>query len=154
MIKEKKKKKICEMNVEDIFINLTVLSKIAPGDKLLIDETGKHLNIDTSIFPPLTRWWRGINRMEALNFITNILNMSFEIQQSYVHEKNDQNLFRLTTDLKNALNGLTNLKLTYPDDKLVQSEIDVMMENIRSRLYGYRNGNSIDTKKWLLFLIV
>ena len=49
-------------------------------------------------------------------------------------EKNAQQLFRLTNDLKNSLNGLNNLKQTYSYDKLIQSEIDVMIDNIRSRL--------------------
>lgn len=126
------------MNAEDIFINLTVISKIAPGDKLIIDN-GKHLNIDTSFFPFFTRWWRGANRTEVLQFMTNILNCSFELQQSYIYNHNEQALFRLTADLKNALTGLNHLKLTYPDDKLVQSEIDVLMENVRTRLYLQNN---------------
>lgn len=121
------------MSPEDIFINLTVLSKIAPGDKLII-ENEHLLNIDISLIPSLSRWLRGISRLEVMQFISTVLKHAFELHDT---EQNEQQLFRLTADLKNALTGLNNLKLTYQSDKLVQSEIDVMMENIRTRLYKH-----------------
>jgi hypothetical protein len=43
-------------------------------------------------------------------------------------------LFRLTNDLKNSISGLTKLKQTYCDDKLVQAEIDVIIEDIRAKI--------------------
>lgn len=49
-------------------------------------------------------------------------------------EKSAVTVFRLTADLKNSLNGLNNLKQTYSTDKLIQSELDVMIDNIRNKL--------------------
>ena len=43
-------------------------------------------------------------------------------------------LFRLTNDLRNSISGLTKLKNTYATDKLVQAEIDVVIEDIRSKI--------------------
>ena len=57
-------------------------------------------------------------------------------------EKSAVTVFRLTADLKNSLNGLNNLKQTYCYDKLIQAEIDVMIDNIRSKLdYNSKNLN-------------
>jgi hypothetical protein len=49
-------------------------------------------------------------------------------------EKAAVTVFRLTADLKNSLNGLNNLKQTYSTDKLIQSELDVMIDNVRTKL--------------------
>lgn len=122
------------MTPEEIFINLTVIANISSGDKLIIDD--KFLNIDTSMFPSVTRWLKGVNRNNILEFITNVLKEAFEANTKWVAEKNGQMLIRLMSDLKNALKGLNNLKQTYPNDKLVHSEIDVMMENIQTKLHN------------------
>lgn len=120
---------------EQVFINLTVISKITSGDKLLI-ENNNLLNIDNSYLQFMTRWWKGANRLEIVQFIGQVLQHAFELNKQFVADHNEQMLFRLTADLKNALTGLNNLKQTYFLDKLIQSEIDVMMENIRSILYS------------------
>ena len=122
------------MTPEEIFINLTVIANISSGDKLIIDD--KFLNIDTSMLPSVTRWLKGINRNNILEFITNVLRSAFEANDKWVEEKNGQMLIRLMSDLKNALKGLNHLKQTYPNDKLVHSEIDVMMENIQTKLHN------------------
>jgi hypothetical protein len=126
-----------ELSREDIFVNLTLIAKIEAGNKLIRNKSDKFLNIDTSYFPSLTRWINGNNRTNIMAFINLVLHKAFELNDMIVKEKNDsdaQLLFRLTSDLKNSLNGLNNLKQTYSSDKLVQSEIDVMIDNIRSKL--------------------
>jgi hypothetical protein len=131
------------LSKEDIFVNLTLLSKIEVGDKLVRSRSDKHLNIDTSYLQFITRWFKGNSRNTSLQFINLVLTKAFEINDKLLHEKTDiaaQSLFRLTSDLKNALNGLNNLKQTYSFDKLIQSEIDVMIDNVRSKLdYNSQN---------------
>jgi hypothetical protein len=124
------------LTLEDVFINLTLLSKIDVGDKL-VNTGSKHMNIDTSYFQFITRWFKGSSRTNSIKFINQILVKAFEYNDSLMEEKTEDSaitLFRLTADLKNALNGLNNLKQTYSADKLIQSELDVMIDNIRSRL--------------------
>lgn len=124
---------------EEIFINLTVIANISSGDKLVINCEEKYLNIDTSYFQSITRWLKGVSRVEILNFISKVLEKAFESNDRWILEKNTQMLIRLMTNLKNALKGLNNLKQTYPNDKLVHSEIDVMMENINIKLHQNSN---------------
>lgn len=121
---------------EEIFVNLTVIANISSGDKLVINCEEKYLNIDTSYFQSITRWLKGVSRVEILNFINKVLENAFDANDKWIQQKNSQMLIRLMTNLKNALKGLNNLKQTYPNDKLVHSEIDVMMENINIKLHN------------------
>jgi len=124
-----------DLNLEDVFINLRLISKINQGEKLL--QTDKHINIDTSYFQVVTRWFRGASRNETISFIQKVLAKSFEFSDKLIEDEIDessQKLLRLNTDLKNSLEGLANLKVTYMYDKLIQSEIDVLIDNVRSRL--------------------
>lgn len=124
-----------DLNLEDVFINLRLISKINQGEKLL--QTDKHINIDTSYFQIVTRWFRGASRNETISFIQKVLAKSFEFSDKLIEDEIDessQKLLRLNTDLKNCLEGLANLKVTYMYDKLIQSEIDVLIDNVRSRL--------------------
>jgi hypothetical protein len=123
------------ITLEDIFINLSLISKIVIGNKLT--NTDKHINIDTSLVKSISRWFNGSCRTSNLLFINSILQKSFEIGNNLLKENSTesaQTLLRLNSELKNCIVGLTNLKQTYSYDKLVQSEIDVMIENIRSNL--------------------
>ena len=73
----------------------------------------------------------------SISFINIVLTQAF-IYNTELLQKSDVDshllLFRLTTDLKNCINGLVNLKQTYFHDKLVHSELDVMIDNIRSKI--------------------
>lgn len=133
-----------ELTLDDIFINLTLISKIEVGNKLF--HYDKYINIDNSYFPSITRWFYGNNRKASINFISQILSKSFEYFFELIivnNTESSQKSLRLNNDLKNSINGLTNLKLTYNYDKLIQSEIDVMIDNIRSKLdFYFKNVNS------------
>jgi hypothetical protein len=120
-----------DMTMDDIFINLNLISKIDVGNKLYIN--GKYINIDIRYVQPLLRWFYGDDRKSTLNFLKLVINKSFEFCDMLV--KNDLRLlFRLTNDLKNSISGLTKLKQTYLIDKLVQAEIDVIIEDIRTKI--------------------
>ena len=124
-----------ELSLDDIFINLTLISKIEIGNKLTHNK--KYINIDNNYFSFIVRWFKNIDRNSSIGFINIVLNQAF-IYNSELLQKSDVDshllLFRLTTDLKNCINGLVNLKQTYFHDKLVHSELDVMIDNIRSKI--------------------
>lgn len=128
-----------DFTIDDIFVNLTLISKIEIGHKLV--QNGKYINIDNSYFQSVTRWFYGANRNSTLHFINLVLHKAYEIMFELYTQLNVQEsvqlLLRLNNELKNSINGLTNLKQTYYYDKLVQSEIDVMIDNIRSKLDYY-----------------
>lgn len=124
-----------EFNIEDIFVNLRLISKIEVGNKLI--QSDKYVNIDSSYFQFFTRWFNGVNRNDSLQFIGQVITKAFEFNDKIIDDNTEETaqiLLRLNTDLKNAIGGLTNLKQTYYNDKLIQSEIDVMIDNISSKL--------------------
>ena len=124
-----------EFTLEEILINLSLISKIENGNKLVI--TDKYINIDTSYFNFVTRWLFGNSRMQTMEFIREMLNQSFLHGMKLIQEDTEtsnQLLLRLNSELKNSINGLTNLKQTYYMDKAIQAKIDVMIENIRDQL--------------------
>jgi len=124
-----------DLTLEDIYINLRVISKLEIGNKLIKND--KYINIDTSYLQFFYRWYNSVNRSNTIEYITLVLNKSFDISEQLLElktEESTQLLFRLNNDLRNTINGLINLKQTYSHDKLIQSEIDVMIDNIRTKL--------------------
>ena len=71
-------------NIDIIFINLRLITKIEIGDKIYINN--KFINIDNSYFKPLTRWYYDINRNDNLNFIKMVINNSFLLRNSLVNK--------------------------------------------------------------------
>jgi hypothetical protein len=121
-----------ELTSEYVFINLRLISKIEVGNKLV--QTEKHINIDTSYFKSITRWFRGVNRNDTIKFMSFVFTKAFELNDKlleYKSENSIQTLLRLNSELKNSITGLVNIKHTYSSDKLIQSEIDVMIDNIQ-----------------------
>ena len=124
-----------EFTLEDIFVNLTLISRIEVGNKLI--RYDKYINIDTSYFQFLTRWFTNQNRSDGIKFTVFVLSSAFDYSDHLSKQKDDEsrhNLLRLNTSLSNAMNGLSNLSQTYHYDKLTQSEIEVMINNIRTKL--------------------
>ena len=119
------------LNLDDIFINLNLISKIEVGDKLYIND--KYINIDTSYVQPIARWYYGVDRKSTINFVRLVIAKSFEFCDN-LFNSDSKMLFRLTNDLKNSISGLEKLKQTYFADKLVQAEIDVIIESIRAKI--------------------
>lgn len=117
------------MSLDDIFINLNLIAKIEVGDKLYVND--KYINIDMSYAKSVLRWFYGIDRKGTIGFVRLVINKSFE----YCDLLSDSKLkFRLNNDLKNSITGLTKIKQTYMTDKLVQAEIDVIIEDIRLKI--------------------
>jgi len=133
-IQEEFIKIVSDMTLEEVFININLISKIEPNYKLYINN--KFINIDTSYIQSITRWFFGNDRKTTIFFVNLVINKSFEYCDKLLTTKNldTKLLFRITSDIKNSINGLLNLKHTYSSDKLVQAEIDVIIENIRNKI--------------------
>lgn len=112
-----------ELSLEEVYINLLLISKIEIGNKLILNDN--YITIDTSMIPSITRKINSINRDDTIKFISHIINTSFEYLK-----KDNLDKQRLLTHLQLCLNGLNNIKQTYVYDKLVQAKIDVIIENI------------------------
>ena len=123
---------IINFTLEEIFVNLRLLSKIEDGDKLY--QTGNYINIDNSFLQSITRKYYGLDRKKIIVFINLVINKSFVFIDNIIKSNNTNLLFRLKSDLKNSIPGLRNVKNTYGNDKLVQAEIDIIIDNIETKL--------------------
>ncbi len=122
-----------EYTLEDILINIRLISKIEIGNKLI--QNGKYINIDNNYFPSIMRRYYKIDRTKTIQFINFIVNKAIEyVDNNIKYDEHKLLILRLTNELRNANSGLYNLKQTYEADKLIQAEIDVIIDNIRLKV--------------------
>ncbi len=119
-----------EINIEDIILNLKLISKIKQNDKMLI--INKVIQVDTRFLQPIWRWYTSDNRTETFNFITMIVNKGIEYSSSKerISENELYTKENVNKDLKLSLVGLENLGATYKNDILISSKIDLLKDKI------------------------
>tara|TARA_B100000586_G_C20095629_1_gene422267 strand:+ start:1077 stop:1667 length:591 start_codon:yes stop_codon:yes gene_type:complete len=157
--KEKKSKKIDKsidslesiktIGVDEVFINLKIFSRIKKYDKLCF--SGEALEIDTRYAIFIRRWLSNDDRARTISYINAIIDRVFTIvDTTYINEKNEistkkkdespfkeenSNLLqRFSIELGNTITGLQNLKITYKEDSLVKSQLDLVIDKIKIRI--------------------
>jgi len=131
-----------DLTEEQIFINLKVISRLKPGLKLVVHDN--LLNIDNTFFQTLVRWVNGSGRSVSVDFIEHVVTKAFEFNERVVSsddkvkdpltsECRNHIIIRLSSDLSNCIDGLSNLKQTYSSDSLIQSRIDYIVDKIKVR---------------------
>ena len=130
--------------IEDILLNMKIISEINENDKLLTNN--ECLEIDTRYFQSFQRWWYEDGRDNTLIKLDEIIKILFSyIDQNY--NSNDNNtitknfkegkthLFqRIHRSLSNSIKGLENLKTTYKDDIKTISKVDLLIEKINIKI--------------------
>lgn len=127
-----------------ILSNLTLLSKIRPHQKLLVEpihnknekkitkcsKINFEIKIDNSYVPRFTRWYYSQGRSETIVAINDLIDAS--IEQFLIHKNSNNNIDRnkYYCLLENSKKGLSNLKITYNSDHISVSSIDKMLEKI------------------------
>ena len=112
-----------KLNIEQLYVNLSLISKIEIGNKLLICDN--FITVDKSYISFISRWLNNSSRDETIKYISFILKSCFESLENNTCDRN-----RMLNYLQLCLNGINNLKQTYSDDKLIQAKIDVLIEDI------------------------
>lgn len=120
------------LTLEYVFIRLRLMSKLEINDKLIISDD--YINIDKSYIPSITRSFHNANRKATNQYLDYVLKEAFQYSDELIEESNTIQLLRLMNELKNSLTGLANLKSTYNNDKLIQSELEVMTDNIATKI--------------------
>jgi hypothetical protein len=143
---------IYNLTNDDFYIlsNLTLLTKIQPNQKLLVQLLNKNdektkfnkinfeFKIDNSYIPKLTRWYKGQGRNETFNAINDLIDIS--IKQCEIYKNNNMlNFDKYYNLLNNCKLGLCNLKLTYKSDNLIIQIIDNILTKINTSLNTYSN---------------
>jgi hypothetical protein len=140
------------MDIDEILINLGVLSKVQANQKLITRD--KYLNIEyVSIIPEfIRRWKRQDNRDETIKKITLVVHSAIDFLKNkkegeYIttslNENSDNTLnnkkkgYDIKIYLKNSISGLKALKETYGTCCQTCSRIDVLIDKIEKCLNDF-----------------
>lgn len=133
----------------DILINLKVIGKIGPGDK--INTKKKHFDKDnTSWYQPFLRLYRGDSRECSINQVNYLINetntlitlaidskRNKQINEFFYKNFSPDEFLKMLWDeeiIHNALTGVTNLKDTYINDSNITSRIECLITILRRNI--------------------
>jgi len=124
---------------KDIIKNLKFISTLQIGEKVDV----RNLKIEqNNFFTPLKRMMSGESRDTTLKFISNTIDRSFEIINSYVYsEKISEKKFvtNIVVDLYKTIKGLRNIQNTYEEDKAFFCNIEILIEDIYSKMNEFED---------------
>ena len=127
------------IDIAQILTGLKFISEIKPHDKLCYNNLD--INIDTSYFPSLFRYFNGFNRKNTIDTLEKIYANTYSLleilvqnQRKDIYEiqkyKNLDLLQELIKHLDNSIEGLLSLKITYNNDKHIISRLDTLIKKI------------------------
>ena len=140
---------ICDDDcIDKLLTNLKVIGKIGPGFK--INTKGKYIQLDdTTYWQGFTRWYRGDSRDTMYEKIHSTINSCNKVilmaindygedpskSFSIYNDCSPQDFLSIIYDiLRNAKNGLENLKDTYNSDPTLSSRLEIDIISIRNQL--------------------
>ena len=115
-----------DSEIDDIVLNLKMISKIKQNNKLLI--INKTLHVDQRVLQSVFRWYTADNRHDSIDFITSVINHALDNTLSITHPIYDSN--KMKEELLSTIPGLENLSATYKLDNLIVSKIDILIDKI------------------------
>tara|TARA_Y100000817_G_C16583136_1_gene422851 strand:+ start:155 stop:556 length:402 start_codon:yes stop_codon:yes gene_type:complete len=118
------------MNDSDvIWVNLKVLSKLEPFQKLNTRRTHFQLQASTNVYLPefVLRWWIGSNRESDFNRLKELYIAAEKILQT--NEKD-----RMIVHLKDSIKGLESLQKTYETDATTKAKIDWLVDSVNQTI--------------------
>jgi hypothetical protein len=112
------------MDIEEIVINLKILSQLNKNQKLIT--RGSYINIEApSLIPEfIRRWNRQENRAETIKKINNIINFAIDIID------NTDNKYDIKQYIIDSKLGIQNLKETYSTCSQTCARLDVILDKI------------------------
>lgn len=132
---------------DTILVNLKIISKISPNDKLKVANNSTSIEKE-GLISWLSRWYHGDSRVKTINFIkvvvADAINITNDIMNSTyinnktkktVYEENEytkslNTLFLIKNEMDNCKTGIINLKKTYELDIHVISQLEVIINKI------------------------
>ena len=140
MVEEDSKDKI---QLKDIILDLKIISKIKPYNKLIIQEK-KLLIDDTFFFTGIIRYYKNQNREKTIEYVEEInKNLELKINNIILNKDATDNILKdhpsnilvnLSHDLTQAVNGLKNLIITYYNDNCLISKIEIIIYNFELKI--------------------
>lgn len=127
----------CMESHEEVISRLKFIGHIQKDEKINV----RHVNRQPNTL--MTKISRSViypdNRTNALKFIKDVITRSFEIIEHYNNNGNILVSRGIVADLVKARQGILNLKYTYNDDTKFCCDMDVIIENIVSKITSLRD---------------
>lgn len=119
-------------NNEEIISRLKFIGHIQKEEKIDVRHVSRQPN------NLITKFYRSIvypdNRTNSLKFIKDVINRSFEIIENFMIKGDIVTCKVIFSDLLKAKNGMFNLKYTYNEDTKFCCDLDVVIENVSSKI--------------------
>lgn len=126
-----------DIEYDEVLVNLKLIGQIKEDEKLRIHNNT--LDIDTRYGQSFMRWCSSDGRYVTVEFISSLIQSAYRYSSKLLDEiltetdNRDFNhkLNNLTADLNSCLNGLEKLKITYRNDHVFRSKLEVIIDRIR-----------------------
>ena len=122
---------------KEVVSRLKFISRINKGEKINVRSAYPFVQQDDMSTRLSRTFYYKDNRGNALNFVRNTIDRSFEILNLYQksHKKSEKALCNnIVNDLKRAKNGILNLKETYTTDTMFCCDLDTILQEIDAKL--------------------
>lgn len=113
--------------MDQLFINLSVVSQLAPGDKLIVDSSN-NITVDKHYFQSIRRYIGGNSRENTLGALRQLVN-----QTRATLELNGE-LPDLNNAIQLAVAGIGNLRKTYEDDAVMVGALNMFCNQLKTFL--------------------
>lgn len=119
-------------SIDNILLNLKMLSQINPNDKLYTEEGQIKIDIPT-IMQGIHRWMNDYSRTKTMDDLDVLINNTCDFVKENISkqtrtEEDNRNCQKILVEISKSLTGIQNLKITYKDDTFIQSRLDVINE--------------------------
>ena len=119
-------------SIDNILLNLKMLSQINPNDKLYTEEG--QIKIDTpTVMQGIHRWMNDYPRTKTMDDLDILINntqlfVKENIGKENRTEEDNRHCQKIMVEISKSLTGIQNLKITYKDDTFIQSRLEVINE--------------------------
>ena len=150
--------------LQNLVLNLKVIAKVKPNDKLNVDISNNKIYIDNNYYTQgFIRYYNSDSRAKTLSFLeeldkslnkeinslinnlnkknstinkSHLINEQSDLssQNNYLSDEPSNILINLSHDLKQSVGGINNLILTYIEDEYIKSKLEILVININLKI--------------------
>lgn len=135
---------------KEVVSRLKFISRINKGEKINVRSAYPFVQQDDMPTRLSRTFYYKDNRGNALNFVRNTIERSFEILNLYLrsNKKSEKALCKnIINDLKRAKNGILNLRETYTADTMFCCDLDTILQEIDAKLIEICKDDEDDKKE-------
>jgi hypothetical protein len=117
-----------KMNEEEeaIWVNLKIMAKLQPFEKLGTRRTHFEINPSHTLPEFIYRWWNGANRESDFNRIKDL----YKDAEKLLETQPD----RAKNHIQDSIKGLQSLQKTYENDITMKARIDCLIDDVNKNL--------------------